>query len=1029
MGRWFEMMWTIQKKVAIGFTVILLLLAGIGTGLVFSLNHSMESAHWVAHTHIVMEKLEDLLSQLKDVETGQRGYTITQNKVFLEPYEASIQIITQDFKDLRTLTADNPEQQRKLDALGPLIQKKLAFSRELVEITKQRGLSAVSVRTQSLVGKKLMDEIHQIVAQMENEESRVLRQRAEANEESAHTTFWLSILGAFIVLASLLYLYYLINQESQKRTLVEQLLEKAKEEAESAKESYQSLITGVRDYAIIKLDPGGIIQSWNTGAERIKGYKAEEIIGQHFSKFYTQEDLNAGKCDFELKEASLKGRFEDEDWRVKKDGSRFWANVIITALRNDSGELVGFSKITRDLSERKTMEDELRKSKEEALLASQMKSDFLATMSHEIRTPMNGILGMTEIALHTKLTDDQRRYLELVQTSGQSLLTTINDILDFSKIEAGKMELDPVNFKFREAMSEIMQAFSQRATEKALELVYQINPEVPEYVIGDVARLRQIITNLIGNALKFTEHGEIFVTMDPESLAQSEVQVLFKVSDTGIGLTHEQQSRIFEPFTQVDSSQARKYKGTGLGLSITRQLVEMMGGKLWVESEVGQGSTFCFTIHLGIQEVPAEALIPLDTEKLAGMSVLIADDNHTNLKVVEQLVSLWKMKPTLVDNGKNALEALRQQQQEDQPYDLVLMDYDMPEMNGLTLAREIKDDPALRETKLIILSSYSQPGDIAQCRNLGVEGYLTKPVGQHDLLSVIRTVFGDSQATEETTEQPSFKRLAVGQVNLSLKILLAEDNEVNQEVAIHILSEAGHTIMVANNGKEAVAQMEEQAFDLVLMDVQMPEMDGFEATKVIRLREKESGQYTPIVALTANAIKGDKERCLEAGMDGYVSKPFQKQELLETIQKLNTKATFLEREALTHTPQKVLISANVGDVDDILDLERIHDKFGDDTIILGKLMGLLLSKCPDQFATIQESIDKQDPETLRQTAHSIKGAIGNFTDKAAFQAALQLETLGREGNLEQGMEVFNHLKTEVSRLEAALKTLISGKVG
>jgi PAS domain S-box-containing protein len=485
-GQWFEMMWTIQKKVAIGFIFILLLLVGIGTGLFFSMNHSIDSAHWVEHTHIVIEKLEDLLSQLKDVETGQRGYTITQDKSFLEPYEAFSQVITQGFKDLRTLTADNPDQQRKLDALAPLIQKKLAFSRELIDIINQRGLSAVSARTQSLADKKLMDEIRQVVAQMENDERRLLRQRAEINEESTLTTFMLSIIGAFIVLASLLYLYYLINKEMQKRTLVEQSLEKAKEEAESAKESYQSLITGVRDYAIIKLDSSGIIQSWNTGAERIKGYKAEEIIGQHFSKFYTQEDIKARKCDFELKEASEKGRFEDEDWRVKKDGSRFWANVIITALRNKAGEIVGFSKITRDLSERKKMEDELRESKEEALLASRMKSDFLATMSHEIRTPMNGILGMTEIALHTKLTDDQRRYLELVQTSGRALLTTINDILDFSKIEAGKMELDPVNFKFRDAISEIMQAFSQRATEKTLELVYQINPDVPDYVVGDV---------------------------------------------------------------------------------------------------------------------------------------------------------------------------------------------------------------------------------------------------------------------------------------------------------------------------------------------------------------------------------------------------------------------------------------------------------------------------------------------------------------------------------------------------------------
>ena len=660
---------------------------------------------------------------------------------------------------------------------------------------------------------------------------------------------------------------------------------RAEETLSEERKILRALIDNVPDFMYVKdLDCRFLVA--NLSVARQMGAKtSEELLGKNDFDFYPREIATPFFEDEQRVMRSGQAEVNREEKGLDSHGNVSQVMTTQVPLRDKNGRVTGLVGIGRDITHLKKVQEEMQKAREAAEAASRAKSEFLANMSHEIRTPLNGVMGMTDLALDTELTPEQREYLETVKMSGDSLLTVINDILDFSKIEAGKIDLEELDFDLRDSLEITLKTLALRADEKGLELLCEVAPEVPEVVRGDSSRLRQIVVNLVGNAIKFTDVGEVAVKVQLESREGLECICRFTVADTGIGIPVDKRESIFDPFSQADTSTTRKYGGTGLGLTISTRLVHMMGGKIWVESEMGRGSQFHFTVRLGAadaKEIKVGTVAP--PELLRGVKVLVVDDNRTNCRILEGMLTRWQMKPTSVNGGTAALAQLSAARETGDPYNLILTDMHMPDMDGFALVEQIRQEPELATATIMMLTSAGHRGDAARCQELGVSAYLLKPIRQSELREAVARVLG---AREHDGAIPLITRFSLQDARepeAYLSVLLAEDNLVNQRLVVRLLEKRGHRVVVAGTGLEALQALEKGSFDLVLMDVQMPEMDGLKATAVIREKEKGSGLHQPVVALTAHAMKGDREKCMAGGMDGYLSKPIRPQELDQLLE-------------------------------------------------------------------------------------------------------------------------------------------------
>ncbi|MBW1710069.1 MAG: PAS domain S-box protein [Deltaproteobacteria bacterium] len=786
---------------------------------------------------------------------------------------------------------------------------------------------------------------------------------------------------------------------------------RAEEALWESDERYRALFEGAHDCIYLHDFEGNFIDA-NPAALKLLGYNKDEVTSLNFASLLSEDQI--GLAVQALEDIKKHGFQKDiSEFKLKrKNGENVYIESSGTLIYHD-GNPHAIQGVARDITERKRIET-LQQAKAAAEAASKAKSEFLANMSHEIRTPLNGIIGMIELASDTDLDDNQRNIVHTISSEADSLLGIINDILDFSKIEAGMLELEEIPFDLRVLIEDVANSIAPRAENKGLEFISYLSPDVPSRLIGDPSRLRQILVNLAGNALKFTHKGEIYIKGETARDLGDKIEVRFLVKDTGIGVPKSKQALIFEGFTQADGSTTREYGGTGLGTTISKQLTELMGGEIGLESEEGKGSTFWFTAVLSKPKSQQEVLAREDID-LSGLRTLVVDDNQTNRFILTKYLISWGCLPVGVSGGREALSILEESVKLDQPFGLILLDLQMPGMSGFELAQDIRRRESLKSVPIIVLTSIGRLGDGKSCVDIGIEGYLTKPIKRDELRKAIESVLWPLMISEiKKTSKLVTRHTIAEDYRRGIQILIAEDYPTNQQVAMRHLNSAGYQVDLAENGKAALEAFKRKRYDLILMDIEMPVMDGYEATRAIRKLEatlkgttarggSAELETTPIIAMTAHAIKDYREKCLEVGMDDYITKPLKRKGLLDMVGKW--------------------VLSKTGSEEEVGDFEKAVREFEGDRDFLMEVLAGFFKETKVQFEDMRRAISDGDADAVQRGAHSIKGGAANLTAVILSKAAFKLENIGKSGNLEEGTEALEALENEAERLEAYIRDL------
>ncbi len=738
------------------------------------------------------------------------------------------------------------------------------------------------------------------------------------------------------------------------------------------------------------------------------GINKDEIVGKKCFEIFPNSLCHSSNCPVNR---ILEGE-KLVEFNIEKELKNGVTPFIVTAtpLGDGVGEIAGIIVNLKDVSLRQRSE-QLEQEKILAEASNEAKSEFLANMSHEIRTPLNGIIGMAELAFDTNLDDEQKNLFYTIDKEANFLLDIINDILDFSKIETGKLELEEILFNLRHTIEDVANSFAHRAEQKGLEFISFLYPDVPSRLIGDPGRLRQVLTNLADNALKFTHGGEIYIEAEMVEDLEDRVKIRVSVKDTGVGIQKDKQEKIFESFTQADGSTTRKYGGTGLGTTISKQLVELMGGEIGVESEEGKGSTFWFTAVF-TKQTGKKIIVSTEEVDLSNLRVLVVDDNQTNRFILTEYLRSWGCLPVEASNGKDTLIILRKSVSLKEAFNLVLTDFQMPVMNGFDLAKEIRAMETLKEVPIIVLTSSGKKGDSKRCRDIGIDGYLAKPIRKNDLRRAIESVLGLAKDKDLKGKKLVTRHTIAEDHRREVQVLLAEDYPTNQMVAMGHLDRAGYQVDLAENGQQAVEAFKRKQYDLILMDIQMPVMDGYEATKAIRdveISRKVSGNV-PIIATTAHAIKGYREKCHKAGMDDYITKPLRRKEFLAMVDKWI--GSNLIKEIQSSDRRDFRIEENAS-----MNFEKAVEEFEGDKEFLTEVLEGFMENVRTQIETLHHAISDGDTEVVRKEAHSIKGGASNLTADKLSVIAHELENIGKSGILEKGINALGRLEKEFHCLE------------